>query len=136
MPAERIIDGDDIFRLIYALDAIIPAMPGDWSRLTLEERERWGPFGVLRDKLSDVIGLGMYDEARSWRQRELGKERESTVEAIHSGLSALLKEPNLTRRQFREGMVKVMQGVKAEQQYKRPEMSNWPSSPANLSRRT
>jgi hypothetical protein len=62
-------------------------------------------------------------------------ERVATVEEIPRRLDELLKEPDLTRRQFREGMIKVLRAVREAEQYNRPPLGGWMAVQHGRSRR-
>jgi hypothetical protein len=106
---------DDIVLIIEALDAYIRAgrEPAAW------ERQDYYEFRVLRAKLAEGVGMCSDDDARNWLERVLKIEREAFAAALTSKMFDLLKNPSLTRRTLREGLVNAMGHCREFQFYKR-----------------
>lgn len=119
-PAEFLLSPDDQLRLVEALDALVPRN-GDgsprWTREGAAEQHDL-PYLALRNRLAANLGFGFYDTGRSFLETALHYERYTLTDALHGRLTTLLKQPDLTRRTFRAGMIAAFQELRDVRHYK------------------
>src|SRR5262245_54587779 len=105
--------------IVEALDALVP-LHGDGSlrRRHADEEEKLRPYLELRHRIAAGLGMGFYDTGRNFLERALHYERYALTDSLHGHMSSLLKQPNLTRRTFREGMIAALQQERDVRHYR------------------
>ena len=123
MNEDNCLDGDEIMVIIQALEIAIsvPIAASTWTNVG-------GHLGYFARAYGTWLACTT-TTMRHWRQQQMRKEREATVEELHRMLARLLEEPNLTRRTFKQGMISALIEVRDTEQYKRPPLGGWLKGP-------
>jgi hypothetical protein len=98
---DQYLEGQDIARILQALDYFINRPEGQWQGIDPNEAQRWTPYRRLRGRLQDQLGIRMWDDAAQWIEHALREERRATIAHIRVRLEALLREQKMTRAMLR-----------------------------------
>ena len=114
LPPNDQITGDDIILIIEAVEFYV----ANGRRPAPHQRQDYEAFTALSRRLRQLLGMHPASGPRWWLQSVLSLEREGFAAALSAKMFALLKQPDLTRRQFREEMGKAIRSCRDIQFYK------------------